>query len=76
MIRWEPTEDGIVVLTLDDPEQSTNTMNARYVAAISSTIAPIARSPTTKVARAISARGSRMRCPSIGPISARIDSAT
>ena len=28
MIRWDRTDDGIVILTLDDPEQSTNTMNA------------------------------------------------
>ena len=34
MIRWDHREDGIVVLTLDDPEQNTNTMNARYVAAM------------------------------------------
>jgi 3-hydroxyacyl-CoA dehydrogenase/enoyl-CoA hydratase/3-hydroxybutyryl-CoA epimerase len=38
MIRWDRREDGIVVLTLDDPEQSTNTMNARYVAAMASTV--------------------------------------
>jgi 3-hydroxyacyl-CoA dehydrogenase / enoyl-CoA hydratase / 3-hydroxybutyryl-CoA epimerase len=29
-IRWEQDEDGIVVLTLDDPKQSANTMNAAY----------------------------------------------
>jgi len=29
-IRWEQGEDGIVVLTLDDPNQSANTMNADY----------------------------------------------
>ena len=34
MIRWDHRADGIVVLTLDDPEQNTNTMNARYVAAM------------------------------------------
>ena len=38
MIRWDQREDGIVILTLDDPEQSTNTMNARYVAAMQSTV--------------------------------------
>jgi 3-hydroxyacyl-CoA dehydrogenase / enoyl-CoA hydratase / 3-hydroxybutyryl-CoA epimerase len=30
-IRYERGEDGIVVLTLDDPSQSANTMNAAYV---------------------------------------------
>ena len=30
-IRWEQGEDGIVVLTLDDPSQSANTMNGAYV---------------------------------------------
>jgi 3-hydroxyacyl-CoA dehydrogenase / enoyl-CoA hydratase / 3-hydroxybutyryl-CoA epimerase len=39
MIRWEHRPDGIVILTLDDPEQSTNTMNARYRAAMASTVA-------------------------------------
>ncbi len=38
MIRWEQREDGIVILTLDDPAQSTNTMNSRYVAAMQSTV--------------------------------------
>jgi 3-hydroxyacyl-CoA dehydrogenase/enoyl-CoA hydratase/3-hydroxybutyryl-CoA epimerase len=30
-IRWERDADGIVVLTLDDPKQSANTMNADYI---------------------------------------------
>ncbi|OLF17920.1 3-hydroxyacyl-CoA dehydrogenase NAD-binding domain-containing protein [Actinophytocola xanthii] len=30
-IRWEKDPDGIVVLTLDDPNQSANTMNRAYV---------------------------------------------
>jgi 3-hydroxyacyl-CoA dehydrogenase / enoyl-CoA hydratase / 3-hydroxybutyryl-CoA epimerase len=30
-IRWEQDADGIVVLVLDDPDQSANTMNAAYV---------------------------------------------
>ena len=29
-IRWDKGDDGIVVLTLDDPSQSANTMNAAY----------------------------------------------
>ncbi|TVT57302.1 3-hydroxyacyl-CoA dehydrogenase [Amycolatopsis rhizosphaerae] len=29
-IRWESDADGIVVLTLDDPKQSANTMNADF----------------------------------------------
>ncbi|GAA2348555.1 3-hydroxyacyl-CoA dehydrogenase NAD-binding domain-containing protein [Saccharopolyspora halophila] len=29
-IRWESDADGIVVLTLDDPQQQANTMNTRY----------------------------------------------
>jgi 3-hydroxyacyl-CoA dehydrogenase / enoyl-CoA hydratase / 3-hydroxybutyryl-CoA epimerase len=33
-IRWEKDEDGIVVLTLDDPNQSANTMNAAYQASM------------------------------------------
>ena len=38
LIRWDRTDDGIVILTLDDPEQNTNTMNARYVQAMTSTV--------------------------------------
>lgn len=29
-IRWEQDADGVVILTMDDPEQSANTMNAAY----------------------------------------------
>jgi 3-hydroxyacyl-CoA dehydrogenase / enoyl-CoA hydratase / 3-hydroxybutyryl-CoA epimerase len=29
-VRWEQGPDGIVVVTLDDPERSVNTMNDRY----------------------------------------------
>jgi 3-hydroxyacyl-CoA dehydrogenase / enoyl-CoA hydratase / 3-hydroxybutyryl-CoA epimerase len=38
-IRWEKGEDGIVVLTLDDPNQSANTMNAAYAESMAATIA-------------------------------------
>jgi 3-hydroxyacyl-CoA dehydrogenase/enoyl-CoA hydratase/3-hydroxybutyryl-CoA epimerase len=37
-IRWEQDADGVVVLTLDDPEQSANTMNAAYAASILATV--------------------------------------
>src|SRR5215831_5030812 len=37
-IKWEKDEDGIVVLTLDDPNQSANTMNAAYAASIRATV--------------------------------------
>ncbi|QSQ21429.1 enoyl-CoA hydratase/isomerase family protein [Pyxidicoccus parkwayensis] len=30
-IRWDKDADGIVILTLDDPSQNANTMNAAYV---------------------------------------------
>jgi len=33
-IRWERDDDGVVILTLDDPNQSANTMNAAYAASI------------------------------------------
>ena len=29
-IKWDKGDDGIVVLTLDDPNQSANTMNADF----------------------------------------------
>ena len=37
-IRWEQDEDGIVVLTLDDPNQSANTMNRAYAESMAATI--------------------------------------
>jgi 3-hydroxyacyl-CoA dehydrogenase / enoyl-CoA hydratase / 3-hydroxybutyryl-CoA epimerase len=37
-IRWEQDGDGIVTLTLDDPGQSANTMNERYVASMGQTV--------------------------------------
>jgi 3-hydroxyacyl-CoA dehydrogenase / enoyl-CoA hydratase / 3-hydroxybutyryl-CoA epimerase len=37
-IKWEKDEDGIVVLTLDDPNQSANTMNRAYAESMAATI--------------------------------------
>ena len=37
-IRWEQDGDGIVVLTLDDPTQSANTMNSAYIASMRATV--------------------------------------
>jgi 3-hydroxyacyl-CoA dehydrogenase/enoyl-CoA hydratase/3-hydroxybutyryl-CoA epimerase len=37
-IKYERDADGIVTLTLDDPNQSANTMNAAYVASMGATV--------------------------------------
>ncbi|NEK87082.1 3-hydroxyacyl-CoA dehydrogenase [Blastococcus saxobsidens] len=37
-IRWESDADGVVVLTLDDPSSSANTMNDAYVRSMAETI--------------------------------------
>src|SRR5215207_4501365 len=37
-IRWEQDADGVVVLTLDDPSSSANTMNDAYVASMGETV--------------------------------------
>ncbi|MGW9480275.1 3-hydroxyacyl-CoA dehydrogenase NAD-binding domain-containing protein [Saccharomonospora azurea] len=37
-IRWEQDSDGIVVLTLDDPNQSANTMNADFRESLRATV--------------------------------------
>ena len=37
-IRWEQDADGVVVLTLDDPNQSANTMNDAYKASMHETV--------------------------------------
>jgi 3-hydroxyacyl-CoA dehydrogenase/enoyl-CoA hydratase/3-hydroxybutyryl-CoA epimerase len=38
-IRWEREQDGVVVLVLDDPSQSANTMNAAFAASLTATVA-------------------------------------
>jgi 3-hydroxyacyl-CoA dehydrogenase / enoyl-CoA hydratase / 3-hydroxybutyryl-CoA epimerase len=38
IIRWEQDADGIVVLTIDDPSQSANTMNDAYVRSMGATV--------------------------------------
>ncbi|HMS75517.1 3-hydroxyacyl-CoA dehydrogenase NAD-binding domain-containing protein, partial [Gordonia sp. (in: high G+C Gram-positive bacteria)] len=38
MIRWEKGDDGIVVLTMDDPNQGANTMNALYADSMKATV--------------------------------------
>ena len=42
-IRWEQDADGVVVLTLDDPSSSANTMNDAYVAAMGETVVRLER---------------------------------
>jgi 3-hydroxyacyl-CoA dehydrogenase / enoyl-CoA hydratase / 3-hydroxybutyryl-CoA epimerase len=37
-IRWDKDDDGVVILTLDDPNQSANTMNAAYGESITATV--------------------------------------
>jgi 3-hydroxyacyl-CoA dehydrogenase/enoyl-CoA hydratase/3-hydroxybutyryl-CoA epimerase len=37
-IRWDKDQDGIVVLTLDDPNQSANTMNRAYFESMGATV--------------------------------------
>ncbi|MCA1655902.1 MAG: enoyl-CoA hydratase/isomerase family protein [Pseudonocardiaceae bacterium] len=37
-IRWDQDADGIVVLTMDDPNQSANTMNRDYAASMAATV--------------------------------------
>ena len=38
-IRWDQDSDGVVVLTMDDPHASANTMNADHLASFAATVA-------------------------------------
>ncbi len=38
MIRWEQGSDGVVVMTMDDPDQPVNTMNQSYVDAMEAVV--------------------------------------
>jgi 3-hydroxyacyl-CoA dehydrogenase/enoyl-CoA hydratase/3-hydroxybutyryl-CoA epimerase len=42
-ITYERGDDGIVILTLDDPSQSANTMNAAYIASMGATLERLER---------------------------------
>lgn len=42
-VRWEKGADGIVVVTLDDPQSSANTMNERYKAAMGECVEALAK---------------------------------
>jgi len=37
-IKWDKDDDGVVILTLDDPNQSANTMNAAYLESMRATV--------------------------------------
>jgi 3-hydroxyacyl-CoA dehydrogenase/enoyl-CoA hydratase/3-hydroxybutyryl-CoA epimerase len=37
-VRWDKGSDGVVVLTLDDPGQSANTMNADFIASMEAVV--------------------------------------
>ena len=37
-IKWDKGDDGIVTLTMDDPNQSANTMNEAYKASMGATV--------------------------------------
>jgi 3-hydroxyacyl-CoA dehydrogenase/enoyl-CoA hydratase/3-hydroxybutyryl-CoA epimerase len=39
IIRWQTEPDGVVVLTMDDPAQSANTLSERFVTALGDTVA-------------------------------------
>jgi len=43
IIRWERDADGVVVLTMDDPGQSANTLSEQFVAALADTAARLKR---------------------------------
>ena len=38
IIRWDQDADGVVILTLDDPNQSANTMNGDYTASMQAAV--------------------------------------
>ncbi|MDT7684047.1 MAG: 3-hydroxyacyl-CoA dehydrogenase / enoyl-CoA hydratase / 3-hydroxybutyryl-CoA epimerase, partial [Pseudonocardiales bacterium] len=42
-VRWEKGADGVVVVTLDDPGRSANTMNDRYKAAMGECVDALAK---------------------------------
>ena len=49
-IQWDKGQDGIVVLTIDDPSQGANTMNAAYIASMAATVDRLEAERTTSPA--------------------------
>ncbi|MBE9372824.1 enoyl-CoA hydratase/isomerase family protein [Saccharopolyspora sp. HNM0983] len=47
MIRWDRDDEGIVVLTMADPDQSANTMNQAYTASMGETVDRLERERET-----------------------------
>ncbi len=47
VITWDRSDDGIVTLTVDDPDAGANTMNERYVAAMGETVEQLAAEKDT-----------------------------
>ena len=43
IIRWQTEPDGVVVLTMDDPAQSANTLSGRFVTALGEVVARLER---------------------------------
>ncbi|MEV8146448.1 3-hydroxyacyl-CoA dehydrogenase NAD-binding domain-containing protein [Specibacter sp. NPDC078709] len=41
-IRWDQDGDGVVILTMDDPNQSANTMNSDYIASMQAVVERLA----------------------------------
>jgi len=57
-IRWDKDADGIVVLTMDDPNQSANTMNRDYAASMAAMVARLeAEKDEAQIGRAIDEAG-------------------
>ncbi|MHA7271224.1 3-hydroxyacyl-CoA dehydrogenase NAD-binding domain-containing protein [Arthrobacter sp. HLT1-20] len=46
-IRWEQDTDGVVILTMDDPHQSANTMNADYTSSMQAVVDRLAAEKDT-----------------------------
>ncbi len=46
-IRWDQDGDGVVILTLDDPNQSANTMNGDYIASMQAAVERLAAEKET-----------------------------
>jgi 3-hydroxyacyl-CoA dehydrogenase/enoyl-CoA hydratase/3-hydroxybutyryl-CoA epimerase len=70
-IRWEKDNEGIVTLTIDDPQQSVNTMNALYLESLRRSVGRlVAEKDTIKGVIITSAKKTFLRAP-ISPSSSR-----
>ena len=60
MFRWDADDAGIVVLTMDDPNQSANTLNELFISSFKTTVERLEAEKENKQGEDSGMRGSQL----------------